>query len=157
MAWWDDAVVYQVYPRSFQDTTGSGEGDLPGITSRLDHVAWLGADALDPLLKDSQLRDDPPAAGPAALPLHAERDALEHAHSRNAPDIGTALAQLLAAVVDRLLVGEAYVPTRDLPPYLEHLDVCFGFELFHAPWDAARLRAAIDSAAAVGPKRVGWV
>src|SRR5206468_13035083 len=46
VAWWDDAVVYQVYPRSFQDTTGSGEGDLPGITSRLDHLAWLGVDAL---------------------------------------------------------------------------------------------------------------
>ena len=298
--WWDDAVVYQIYPRSFQDTTGSGEGDLPGITSRLDHLAWLGVDALwlspmypspradggydvadykgvdprygtvadaerliataharglrvlfdavpchtsiehpwfrehpdwyvwssvdgpannwraafggsawsrdeqtgrwylhsffpeqpdldwrnaevprafgeglrfwlergvdgfrvdaiDRLMKDPDLRDDPPDTAPSPLPLHPEHDELEHVHSRDAPDIGTGLAQLRASVGDALLVGEAYVPTPDLPPYLEHLDVCFGFELFHAPWDAAALRAAIDAAADVGPERVGWV
>src|SRR5436190_6580553 len=296
-AWWEDAVVYQVYPRSFQDTTGSGEGDLPGITSRLDHVAWLGCDAvwlspmypspqadggydvadyeavdprygtvadaerlvrvaherglrvlfdavpchtssehrwfrehpdwyvwsphdgpannwraafggaawsrdevsgrwylhsfypeqpdldwrnpavpeafgaslrfwlqrgvdgfrvdaIDRLLKDSQLRDDPPAGGPPALRLGSGHDEFEHVHSRNAPDIGTALAKLRAAVGDAFLVGEAYVPTRDLPPYLEYLDVCFGFELFHSRWDAGELRAALDTAMAVGPKRV---
>jgi alpha-glucosidase len=45
-AWWQGAVIYQIYPRSFQDTTGNGIGDLPGITRRLDHVASLGADAI---------------------------------------------------------------------------------------------------------------
>jgi alpha-glucosidase len=44
--WWRDAVVYQVYPRSFQDTGGDGVGDLPGIERRLDHLAWLGVDAV---------------------------------------------------------------------------------------------------------------
>ena len=44
--WWSDAVVYQIYPRSFQDSDGDGVGDLRGITSRLDHLAWLGVDAL---------------------------------------------------------------------------------------------------------------
>ncbi len=44
--WWRDAVIYQVYPRSFQDTTGSGTGDLPGITARLGHIASLGVDAI---------------------------------------------------------------------------------------------------------------
>src|SRR4051812_22440539 len=44
--WWQDAVIYQIYPRSFQDSDGDGVGDLPGIESRLDHIAWLGADAL---------------------------------------------------------------------------------------------------------------
>jgi alpha-glucosidase len=44
--WWKGAVVYQIYPRSFQDTTGNGIGDLAGITRRLDHVASLGVDAI---------------------------------------------------------------------------------------------------------------
>src|SRR3989454_2196060 len=43
---WHDGVVYQIYPRSFQDTDGDGVGDLPGITARLDHLAELGVDAL---------------------------------------------------------------------------------------------------------------
>ena len=46
MPWWQDAVVYQIYPRSFQDSDGDGVGDLDGIVARLDHVAALGADAI---------------------------------------------------------------------------------------------------------------
>jgi len=44
--WWRDAVIYQIYPRSFQDTTGNGVGDLNGITQRLPHVASLGVDCI---------------------------------------------------------------------------------------------------------------
>ncbi len=44
--WWRQAVVYQVYPRSFADTDGDGVGDLPGITARIDDLALLGVDAL---------------------------------------------------------------------------------------------------------------
>lgn len=44
--WWRSGVVYQVYPRSYRDSNGDGVGDLNGIRSRLDHLAWLGVDAL---------------------------------------------------------------------------------------------------------------
>ncbi|WP_304616757.1 alpha-glucosidase [Paracoccus sp. (in: a-proteobacteria)] len=44
--WWRDAVIYQVYPRSFQDSTGNGIGDLQGIIRRLPHIAALGADCI---------------------------------------------------------------------------------------------------------------
>lgn len=44
--WWRDAVVYQIYPRSFADADGDGTGDLAGITKRLDYLVELGVDAL---------------------------------------------------------------------------------------------------------------
>jgi alpha-glucosidase len=302
-SWWRDAVVYQVYPRSFQDSDGDGEGDLAGIARRLDHIAALGADALwlspvypspmadggydvadytaidprfgslgdldallaaahdrglrllmdvvpchtsiehpwfaehperyvwsdrdgpqnnwrasfggaawspdprgrgwylhsfypeqpdldwrrddvraavgavlrcwrergvdgfrldaiDRLLKDPQLRDDPPASAPPALPEHGEAGELEHRHSRNAPGIEDALAVLRAgAGEEALLVGEVYLPADRLAPYLTQLDVAFAFELLHAPWQAGALRAAIENALAAGgdDHRIAWV
>jgi len=44
--WWRDAVIYQIYPRSYQDDNGDGVGDLAGITRRLPHIAELGADCI---------------------------------------------------------------------------------------------------------------
>ncbi len=44
--WWRDAVIYQIYPRSFQDDNGDGVGDIAGITRRLPHIAALGADCI---------------------------------------------------------------------------------------------------------------
>lgn len=44
--WWREAVIYQVYPRSFQDTNGDGIGDLPGITRRLDYLQQLGINVI---------------------------------------------------------------------------------------------------------------
>jgi alpha-glucosidase len=44
--WWQNGVIYQIYPRSFMDSNGDGVGDLPGIRSRLDYVQWLGVDAI---------------------------------------------------------------------------------------------------------------
>jgi alpha-glucosidase len=301
--WWRDAVVYQIYPRSFQDSNADGEGDLRGIAARLDHVCELGADAvwlspvypspmadggydvadyedidprfgtladadvliaavherglrllmdvvpchtsiehpwfarhperyvwadgdgppnnwlasfggrawsqdprtgrwylhsfypeqpdldwrrddvraavgeslafwlkrgvdgfrldaIDRLLKDPELRDDPPARSPPVLPELGEAGTLQHVHSRNAPDVGLALAALRAAVGDdTLLVGEVYLPAAQLAPYLEHVDRAFAFELLHAPWDAGAYRgaieAALDPSGAAG--RVAWV
>jgi alpha-glucosidase len=44
--WWQKGIVYQIYPRSFQDADGDNCGDLKGITSRLDYLKWLGVDAI---------------------------------------------------------------------------------------------------------------
>jgi len=44
--WWQDGVIYQIYPRSFQDSNGDGVGDLAGIESRLDYLATLGIEAV---------------------------------------------------------------------------------------------------------------
>ena len=301
--WWRDAVVYQVYPRSFQDSDGDGEGDLAGIAQRLEHIVALGADALwlspvypspmadggydvadytaiaprfgtladfdallaaahdhglrllmdvvpchtsiehpwfaehperyvwsdrdgpqnnwrasfggpawspdpqgrgwylhsfypeqpdldwrrsdvragvaaalrfwrdrgvdgfrldaiDRLLKDPELRDDPPASAPPLLPEHGECGDVEHRHSRNAPGIEDALAVLRdGAGEETLLVGEVYLPSADLQPYLEQLDVAFAFELLHAPWEAGALRRAIAGALHAGgdEHRIAWV
>jgi alpha-glucosidase len=43
--WWKRGVIYQIYPRSFQDSNGDGTGDLRGVTERLDYLSWLGIDA----------------------------------------------------------------------------------------------------------------
>ena len=45
-AWWKEAVVYQIYPRSFKDSNGDGIGDLKGITSKLDYIKGLGVDVI---------------------------------------------------------------------------------------------------------------
>ena len=54
--WWRGGVIYQVYPRSFQDSNGDGVGDLPGIIARLDHIASLGVDCiwLSPITQSPQ-------------------------------------------------------------------------------------------------------
>jgi alpha-glucosidase len=295
--WWRDAVVYQIYPRSFQDSDGDGLGDLPGVISRLDHLQHLGVgalwlspfypspgadlgydvadfcdvdprlgtladvdeliaeahrrglrvlldlvpshtsiehpwfrahpdryvwaeggppnnwlatfggpawscdertgrwylhsfypeqpdldwrnpevrkamaevigfwldrgvdgfrvDAVDRLMKDEALRDDPPATGAFALPESAEYAGLDHVNSRAAPDIGVALAALREAAGQALLVGEVYLPSARLSPYLEHLDLVFAFEFLHAPRDAARIADVIANAAAL--ERIAWV
>jgi alpha-glucosidase len=290
--WWRDAVIYQIYPRSFQDSDGDGIGDLRGILARLDHISELGADAfwlspiypspladlgydvsdyeavhpdlgtladfdrlvaaaherglrvlldlvpchtsiehpwfrehpdwyiwaddrgppnnwraafggpawtpdprtgrfylhsfypeqpdldwrnpavvrafqeivrfwldrgvdgfrldaIDKLLKDEKLRDDPPAAAPFPLPLAEEAARLDRRYSGNRPDVGRALAALRDAAGDALLVGEVYLPTAELRRYLEHVDLAFAFELLHSPWEARALRRAIETAAAL--------
>ncbi|SHG51449.1 alpha-glucosidase [Flagellimonas flava] len=45
-SWWKESVVYQIYPRSFNDTTGNGIGDIPGIIEKLDYIKSLGVDVV---------------------------------------------------------------------------------------------------------------
>ncbi|MDS0293304.1 glycoside hydrolase family 13 protein [Halogeometricum luteum] len=54
--WWKEAVVYQIYPRSFNDSDGDGVGDIPGITERVDHLDDLGVDVvwLNPVYESPQ-------------------------------------------------------------------------------------------------------
>jgi alpha-glucosidase len=296
--WWRDAVVYQIYPRSFQDSDGDGVGDLAGIERRLDHLTWLGVDALwlspiypspladfgydvadhtavdpvfgtledfdrllaaahdrglrflldlvpshtsiehrwfrehpewyvwaegerppnnwiaafggpswtrlpgtdrwylhsffpeqpdldwrnpelrkamgdvvrfwvdrgvdgfrvdaaDRLLKDPELRDEPPATAPFGLPLPPEVAEWDYMHSGNAPDTALALAAIREAAGDAVLVGEVYLPTGRLEPYLEYFDQVFAFELLHAPPRAERLAEVIAAGASLG--RMAWV
>lgn len=51
--WWKEAVIYQIYPRSFNDSNGDGIGDIPGVIEKLDYLKWLGIDAiwLSPVFK----------------------------------------------------------------------------------------------------------
>jgi len=286
-------VIYQIYPRSFQDSNGDGVGDLAGIRSRLDHLTWLGVDALwmspiypspnadfgydvadytavdpvygdlaefdalteaaherglrvlldvvpchtsiehpwfrehpdwyiwrdepnnwvgafggsawtrlgeryylhsfypeqpdldwrnpdvvaamqgalrfwlgrgadgyrvdaiDRLLKDEQLRDDPPSTEPFGLPLGEEEAKLALSNSRNAPDTGAALAKIREACGDALLVGEVYLPSARWQPYSDYFDAVFAFELLHSPWEARSLRAAIE--ATTRQPKAAWV
>jgi alpha-glucosidase len=46
LSWWQMGVIYQIYPRSFLDSNSDGVGDLPGITSKLDYLSWLGVHAI---------------------------------------------------------------------------------------------------------------
>lgn len=54
--WWQNSVVYQIYPRSFQDSNGDGIGDIQGIIKRLDYLQELGIDAiwLSPVCRSPQ-------------------------------------------------------------------------------------------------------
>src|SRR5947208_3671849 len=45
-AWWQRALIYQIYPLSFQDSDGDGRGHLPGVLAHLDNLQWLGVDAV---------------------------------------------------------------------------------------------------------------
>ena len=46
MSWWKEAVFYQIYPRSFNDSDGDGVGDIPGIVEKIEYIDELGVDAV---------------------------------------------------------------------------------------------------------------
>jgi alpha-glucosidase len=87
--WWRSAVIYQIYPRSFFDSSGDGIGDLPGILKKLDYVASLGVDAIwiSPFFQ-SPMKDfgydisDYRAVDPIFGTLEDFKDVLQAAHDR---------------------------------------------------------------------------
>ena len=114
-------------------------------------------DAIDRLLKDPQLRDDPPAGEAFGLPLSEAEAQLALNHSRNAPDTGEALARIREACGrTTFLVGEVYLPAARWQPYSDHFDAVFAFELLHAPWEAQALRGAIEACTRI-PGQAAWV
>jgi alpha-glucosidase len=128
-------------------------------------VDGFRVDVMWHLIKDEQLRDNPP--NPSFDP---RRDAPYHAlaelYSANQPEVHAVVAELrsvLDAYGDRLLIGEIYLPVRELVRYYgcerpeAHLP--FNFQLLATPWDAAALRRLIDEyEAAVAPDRwPNWV
>jgi alpha-glucosidase len=163
-AWALDPVTGRYYLHSFFPEQADVNWRNPALREAMSAALrfWLERgidgfrlDALDRLLKDQRLRDDPPASGPPALPLHPDHASLLHTHSGNAPDIGSALRVIRGAVGDAALVGEVYLPASELGPYLEVLDCAFAFEPMQAGGDVQKLRAGIASALAAG--RYGWV
>jgi alpha-glucosidase len=106
-------------------------------------------------MKDRELRDDPPAAGPPPLPIPDYLVRLDPLRSRNDPEIGLVLEAIREAAGEALLVGEVYLPTAQLGPYLDQLNLAFAFEFLHAGWSAERLRSVI--AAAVELDGAAWV
>lgn len=90
VAWWEEAVFYQIYPRSFADASGDGVGDLRGITSKLDYLEVLGIDALwiSPFFP-SPMRDfgydvsDYCDIDPVFGTLHDFDELVDEAHRRN--------------------------------------------------------------------------
>ena len=99
--WWKNAVLYQVYPRSFQDSNGDGVGDLAGIYARLDYLAHLGVDIIwiSPIYRSPQAdngydisnyRDIDPLFGDlAGCPRPRAGDAHRHGPGRQ-PHVGGA-------------------------------------------------------------------
>ncbi|MFC6276259.1 alpha,alpha-phosphotrehalase [Psittacicella hinzii] len=90
LAWWQNGVIYQIYPKSFKDSTGSGTGDLQGIISKLDYLHKLGIDAiwLTPIYVSPQVDNgydiaDYMQIDPAYGTLEDFKELVSQAHERN--------------------------------------------------------------------------
>jgi alpha-glucosidase len=160
----DSVLDERYYLHSFYPEQPDLDWRNPEVVAAMQEVLrfWLerGADgyridAIDRLLKDPQLRDDPPAAEPYGLPVSDEEAKLALSNSRNAPDTGDALAKIREAAGDAFLVGEVYLPSLRWQPYSDHFDAVFAFELLLTSWDADLLNRAIDACTRI-PGQAAW-
>ena len=163
-AWSPDPVSGRLYLHSFYPEQPDLDWRHPEVRAAMAGVVrhWVGRgvdgfriDAVDRMVKDAGLRDDPPAEAPFPLPMPEELRKLDLIHSRDSPEIALALATLREAAGDVPLIGEVYLPVARILPYLEYLDAAFAFDLLHADWDAEHLAAAIERSSAAGG--VAWV
>jgi alpha-glucosidase len=162
-AWSRDELTGRWYLHSFYPEQPDLDWSNPEVVEAMQDVIrfWIdrGADgfrvdALDRLLKDEQLRDEPPATEPFPFPLHEDAAKLARRYTTNQPEVREALARIREAAGDAFLVGEVFLPPSEYPRYLESLDAVFAFELLFSPWDVDRLREAIADAA---EHDVAWV
>ena len=163
-SWTRDPVGGRLYLHSFYPEQPDLDWRNPEVREAMADVVrhWVdrGADgfrvdAVDRMVKDAELRDDPPGREPFPLPMPEGLRSRDLVHSRDAADIGVALAALREAAGAVPLIGEVYLPAARVQPYLEHLDAVFGFDLLHASWDAGELAAAIDRSGVAGG--IAWV
>ena len=163
-AWSRDERSGRWYLHSFYPEQPDLDWHNPAVVEAMQGVVrfWIERgvdgfriDAIDRLVKDPELRDDPPSSEPFGLWLLEHEQGRDLCHSRNWQGIGQALAAIRAAAGESLLVGEVYLPTRRHAPYHRHLDRTFVFELLQAPWEAPFVRAAVTAGSA-GPG-AAWV
>jgi alpha-glucosidase len=162
-AWSQDARSGRWYLHSFYPEQPDLNWHEPEVVEAMQAVIrfWVERgvdgfrlDAIDRLMKDPELREDPLADKPFGLLLLEHEQGREFTRSRNWHGIGTALAAIRKAAGETMLVGEVYLPFAQHAPYLEHLDRAFVFELLQAPWDARIVGAAIAGA---GRPSAAWV
>jgi alpha-glucosidase len=112
-------------------------------------------DAIDRLMKDPELRDDPRSSEPFGLWLLEHELGRDFSHSRNWHEIGKALGAIREAAGNGLLVGEVYLSGDRHASYLEHLDRTFVFELLQSSWEREAVKAAVE--AGTGREGAAWV
>src|SRR5260221_95211 len=155
-------LLYQVYPRSFADSNGDGIGDLRGVASKLDHLAWLGVDAIwsSPTFPSpnvdwgydvSDYRDVHPELGTLddldtliAQPCKRGRhEGRAFFRDGQAPGHGDDPKPTV--------MGEAYVTLATLPPYFQNLDLAQNFEFTNAEFELDQLRPIVEKTLATLP------
>lgn len=152
-AWSHDERTGRWYLRSFYPEQPDLDWRNPDVRQAMGEVIghWLQRgvdgfriDAIDRMVKDADLRDDPPSDTPFPLPMPPGVPQLDLIHSRDDPEIVTALESLREAAGEALLVGEVYLPADRVGRYLDHLDRVFAFDLMHATPNASEIAAALQ-------------